>query len=466
MKRWRALFCAVLLCGLCWTGLSVPVSAADEPAMMLYNGVELPEIPWDGDVYHSPYNPSAYGYAYMFIRGNSDGSYSLFAVNTPLVWDGTKVCPDLSYSTLWYRYCGWTCRSGDSSWTAGKIDAEVTNSIAYCVPSSGQTVIWTNHDILDQYNGTIYLAASTPIDSNGPTPFTGRMVFGSEQVLDDFVSFVLEVGELSDTTASFSYGYQLYSGGVELRSVLDDGTVTGSDNYLIHSTIANLDPETEYEIIYTLYANGEPTEITASTTFTTLASSGSGGDSDPDYSGQLDGIQQGIGDIQDSVYNVGSKVDDIQDTLTETKQEITSLPGKIASAIIDGIKSLFVPSEEDLTEIKDKYESMLSEKLGFIWQAFDLLTTFVGDLQTNLESGEAYEFNFPGVSVPINGEEFVFVPETPVSLENELMDVLRPVLGTIVSAVAVMAFVNMGHDYVLAIISGVSAFQFENRRKE
>lgn len=108
---------------------------------------------------------------------------------------------------------------------------------------------------------------------------------------------------------------------------------------------------------------------------------------------------------------------------------------------------------------------MLAEKLGFVWQAYDLLTTFVGDLQTNLESGEAYEFNFPGVSVPIGGEEYVFIAETPVSLENELMDVLRPVLGTIVSIICVSAFVNMAHDYVLAIISGVSAYQFE-RRKE
>ena len=434
----------------------MPVSAAGEPATMLYNGVELPNIDtvWTDKM--------TYPYACIYL--NPENVYRLCISSYPM-----RYKTENSKTGLWFEQ--------STSFISFAIDKTYwkqvsANSNARGLFSGGNgtdnrhgyIVYWSSYDFVD-FDGTVYLVASDPVDPNAPTPITGRMVFGSEQVLDSFASFVLQVGDLSDTTASFSYGYKLFSGGEELRSVLDDGTVTGSDNYLIHSTIIDLDPETEYEIIYTLYANGEPTEITASTTFTTLASSGSGGGSDPDYSGQLNGIQQGIGEIQDSVDNVGSKVDDIQDMLTETKEEITSLPGKIASAILDGIKSLFVPSEEDLTEIKDKYENMLSEKLGFVWQAFDLLTTFVGDLQTSLESGEAYEFNFPGVKLPMQGEEFVLVPETAVSLDNGLMDVLRPVLGTVISMIAVIAFVNMAHDYVLAIISGVSAYQFE-RRKE
>ena len=419
----------------------MPVSAAGEPATMLYNGVELPNIEsvWT--------DKTAYPYA-TILYSASKNRYNLWL--TSKQWTVTGLL-SLSAGTSSY-----VLYASDGSW--------LFNFKSSGSQSESGSPIWSSYNVLDS-NGNIIYPTSDPIYPNASTPISGRMVFGSEQVLDNFASFVLQVGDLSDTTASFSYGYKLYSGGEELRSVMDDESLTGSDGYIIHSTLLNLDPETEYEIIYTLYANGEPTEITASTTFTTLASSGSGGGSDPDYSDQLNGIQQGIGEIQDSVDNVGSKVDDIQDTLTETKEEITSLPGKIASAILDGIKSLFVPSEEDLTEIKDKYESMLSEKLGFVWQAFDLLTTFVGDLQTSLESGEAYEFNFPGVKLPMQGEEFVLVPETAVSLDNGLMDVLRPVLGTVISMIAVIAFVNMAHDYVLAIVSGVSAYQFE-RRKE
>lgn len=421
----------------------MPVNAADDSAEYSYNGIVLSAPPYVDPV----------SYPYRCLVMYSDGRTNFYYL------DGVDYTTSSLGGSGWFVTFvsdGLLSRLEDGIWTEPYVPLNISVPV-------GSSLKWANFDVFNQ-DGSLYLSASEPVPvySN----ITGRMVFGSEQVVDDFASFVLQIADLSDTTTSITYGYKLYSGGVEVRSVMNsDDALTGNDSYLIHSTILNLSPGTEYEVVYILYSNGNPTYITASTTFTTLASSGSGGGSDPDYSGQLNGIQQGIGEIQDSVDNVGSKVDDIHDTLTETKEEITSLPGKIASAIIDGIKSLFVPSEEDLTEIKDKYESMLSEKLGFVWQGFDLLTTFVGDLQTSLESGEAYEFNFPGVVLPMQGEEFVLVPETPVSLDNELMDILRPLVGTVVSMIAVIAFVNMAHDYVLAIVSGVSVYQFE-RRKE
>lgn len=297
---------------------------------------------------------------------------------------------------------------------------------------------------------------------------SGSIEVASSQVLDDSASFVLNLSDLTETGDVYSVKVSRFIGETL------DGEFTSepfsSSTGSLHLTAANLTPETEYRFVFSLLLNGEETGISTETTVTTLAGEG---EVLPDYSGQLGDIQdsignvqQGIGDVKDSVDNVGTKLDGVQGTLTETKEEITGLPQKIATSITEGVKGLFIPSQEDLTEIKDKYETMLAEKLGFVWQAFDLLTTFVGDLQTNLDSGEAYEFTFPGVKLPMQGEEFVLVAETPVSLENDLMDVLRPVLGTIVSAIAVIAFVNMAHDYVLAIVSGISAYEFERRRGE
>jgi len=424
---------------------------------MLYNGVELPDIEsvWT--------DKTTYRYAAIYLLTDNRG-YALFlsANRCKLLnrKDSATQSTDISAPCQMYL-----CEDGKWVYSSGGTTGHWQLDVDMTYTPWGS---YKSH--YDRSNE--YIEATDPVDPNAPTTITGNMFFETVHPLDDSVSVVCAVSDLSNTTPTFDFRYTLSSGGTEVRSGISEETFTGTDNQFFHLTLSSLTPETEYDLTMSLYADGEDTGISATTTFTTLASSGSGsGDGEgetttPDYTDQLGDIQQGIDDVQQSVDNVGSKLDDVEQAVTETKEEITSLPGKIASAIIDGIKSLFVPSEEDLTEIRDEYESMLSEKLGFIWQAFDLLTTFVGDLQTNLESGEAYEFNFPGVKVPINGEEFVFVPETPVSLENQLMDVLRPVLGTIVSAVAVMAFVNMGHDYVLAIISGVSAFQFENRRKD
>lgn len=285
---------------------------------------------------------------------------------------------------------------------------------------------------------------------------SGTITIQSSQILDDSASFVVAVSDLASSESVYNIRWILTSGGEEVKSSTTDSL--SSSDYGLHLTIPDLDPETEYEIQFILQEDGVDTSVTTSTTFTTLAGEGT-----PDYSDQLDDIQQGIGDVQTSVDNVGTKLDGVQDTLTETKEEITSLPEKIATSISDAVVGLFVPSEEDLVGLKDEYEDMLSEKLGFVWQAYDLTTTTVSGIHDNMKEGSAYEFTFPGVKLPMQGEEFVLVPETAVSLDNDLMSVLRPVFGTAVSFISVVAFVNMAAEMVIAIISGIKMWDFHRR---
>lgn len=316
-------------------------------------------------------------------------------------------------------------------------------------------------------------SSGTPNPDPEPPSTTENAVieFNTLQVLANTVSCVVDVSGLGSEESIYTLHSELISGNTVYWTETTEAFAGPSAQ--VHNTVTELMPETEYTMTCTLYENGTPTSVAVSQTFTTLAASGSGGGGDTgtdddtqiDYTGKLDSIENSVNFVGDKVDGVGDKVDSVGDKVEAVKEEITSLPEKIANMITDGIKGLFIPSQEDLTAIRDEYETMLSEKLGFIWQAFDLLTGFVGDLQTSLESGDAHEFTFPGVTVPIDGKEYVFIAETPVSLDNALMDVLRPVLGTIVSIVCVIAFVNMAHDYVLAIVSGVSAYEFE-RRKE
>lgn len=145
---------------------------------------------------------------------------------------------------------------------------------------------------------------------------------------------------------------------------------------------------------------------------------------------------------------------------------IVSLPRNIANFILDGLQALFIPDQEELTGLMDKYDVLFEERLGFIYQMFsfvvDAFTTWVD----TMKSGEDYSFVFPGISVPYNGETLEVLPETEVSLENAAMDVLRPVLGTVIGMVAVVAFGNTCFDLVVAFMSGQSYFQFISGKKE
>ena len=156
----------------------------------------------------------------------------------------------------------------------------------------------------------------------------------------------------------------------------------------------------------------------------------------------------------------------IRDGISNVASSIASLPGKIADLIIEGIKGLFIPSEEDITAMKAKYQTLLEERLGFIYQVFDLVLGFFSNLLAAFQGASEYTFQFPGISVPVNGQTHVLLEPTKVDLNNTAFTYIRPIAGTAVAIVCVIAFANTGYEMVAALISGVSYFEFLKRKKE
>ncbi len=152
--------------------------------------------------------------------------------------------------------------------------------------------------------------------------------------------------------------------------------------------------------------------------------------------------------------------------LTNIWTSISNLGSSIAEAILDGLAGLFIPSQEDLEEINTRWQEMLESKLGFVWQAGTELTALGEAVVDEMEGGEAHAFVFPGISFPYDGEELVILSETQVSLDNDFMDVLQPVLASVVIAVCVIAFINTAEDMLTAIVSGASYFEYLHRGKD
>lgn len=138
----------------------------------------------------------------------------------------------------------------------------------------------------------------------------------------------------------------------------------------------------------------------------------------------------------------------------------------IGQTILNGIKGLFVPDQEDITEIKDKYQTLLQERLGFVYEGYTMLSDGFTTLRDSMGDGEEYTFHFPGVQLPYQGETLTIIEEQDVDLDNGVFQVLRPVLGTIVSLIAVVGVVKVSFRVVSAIISGVGYFQFQSSRDE
>lgn len=141
---------------------------------------------------------------------------------------------------------------------------------------------------------------------------------------------------------------------------------------------------------------------------------------------------------------------------------IAKLPGLIADAIINGLKSLFVPEGGDLQKLKNDYQTMLETKFGFIYQCFQLLETTISSLVDGWGNAVDYSFDFPGISFELQGQTMTLIQPQKLSLDNALMDVLRPVAGTSVSFIAVMALVHAMENMFIAIISGKNYFDYIN----
>lgn len=156
----------------------------------------------------------------------------------------------------------------------------------------------------------------------------------------------------------------------------------------------------------------------------------------------------------------------IIDFLKSIVTGITELPGKIANAIIEGLKSLFIPDEDFLAQWKEEFFTMLKTKFGFIYQCFEFLGDFFNDFIRGWGDTENYTFKFPTIEFTIEGTTYTVIQEQVVSLDNAVMDVLRPFAGTVVSIVTVLAFIHTMEDMFIAIISGWSYFSFMERRGE
>ena len=119
----------------------------------LYNGVELPALPeWDKTVYPN----------LIIYYDNGANQYRIVATDVPMVYGYES---SIGKYSVHGHY-----NSGKKSWMRAEYnDGEwtefvtITNSSATTLVYCDGDAVWTNHDILNENDDTIYLAASDPI---------------------------------------------------------------------------------------------------------------------------------------------------------------------------------------------------------------------------------------------------------------------------------------------------------------
>lgn len=145
-----------------------------------------------------------------------------------------------------------------------------------------------------------------------------------------------------------------------------------------------------------------------------------------------------------SITSVNVTIQDQSGLLNGIISIITGLPSKIG----DMIKGLFVPSEEELQSIFDKFEALLKDRFGIAYDAIDI----IGDFESAFKYSEGQsKVSFPSVTVNLAGTDFTFggweVNLIPVGFEG-LVDALKLIVN-LVSTIAFIFAVKHRYEEIL-----------------
>lgn len=128
---------------------------------------------------------------------------------------------------------------------------------------------------------------------------------------------------------------------------------------------------------------------------------------------------------------------------------------KLVDLLIDGLKALFVPSQNELSSLIDSFKSTMETKLGAIYQVADLLVSVVQSVLSPASSNSC--MTFPEIKDPMFNK--ILINQTEYCFDSLRQDFafLFTLSDMIISIVCTLAFGNMLYKKYEGFIGGNSS---------
>lgn len=303
------------------------------------------------------------------------------------------------------------------------------------------------------FSGLNYISVSVINGSGNPEIENVDLGASVEVLMDNEVVYTL-----SDSTSSWSTGSYPVNQRFSVRLVAPSSSV----NFVSSSSSSSR------SLLIDISLRG------------TFVSNSSSGPSDPEggtsdlteviekievVNGTLQSINGKLEYIQDSVTEIQTAVKDTHDQLENPDSNIWQAAG---SAISGAIESLFVPSEQDIANVKQGFDDLAQDKLGGAYTAMETVEDTITQVNDKLNNPSAAEgVEFPGIAVPLGGDvgTVVLAERQMVTLPMELTAILHPLGGTIISIIAGLGTFNVLKDMVECFLSGYSFAEYLHRNK-
>ena len=129
---------------------------------------------------------------------------------------------------------------------------------------------------------------------------------------------------------------------------------------------------------------------------------------------------------------------DVSSGFANMVKGITELPQKLWDLISDGLKNLFVPDDEYMSGYSDKWDELLSQRFGAIYDVATIIRDFVGDIGVSDSTNTIY---IPSVSLNSVGIPFSF-GGYDVQVVPDGFSVLVEICKKILSIACTFMFIN------------------------
>ena len=130
----------------------------------------------------------------------------------------------------------------------------------------------------------------------------------------------------------------------------------------------------------------------------------------------------------------------IKDGVSNLISGITELPSNLWNLIENGLKGLFVPTESQMTDVKSKWDNLLSERFGGLYQTVQLIDDYAETFKEPSQSQSSIDF--PEFRLDVGNDEEFVLQAHDVQIVPDRFSFLVDVVKTIISIIATCLFVN------------------------
>ena len=195
--------------------------------------------------------------------------------------------------------------------------------------------------------------------------------------------------------------------------------------------------------------------------------------SDPNYvQGIYDEVQVNTGVIQEingTLKDIKTNTSWIMMDVSEINMGLNDSNSGIWNSFKKSLNSLFVPSVNDITGVKNGFDQLAQDKLGGAYQTIDLVNGGVQSVVNKFKNpGSNPGVEFPGISVPLGGDvgTVTLAASQTVTIPEQITNVLYPVAGVIIPIVCVIWTIRQCTDMVECFMSGMSYAEFLHRNSD